>query len=119
MLCIDVAVWGIVHGLSQIIHFTHMTHMQDRALRDTIVFGVALHHAGLHTHDRKVVEELFFVGKVQVLVCTSTLACKFNVCERADDVFRLFMCTYALYCTGHVGKTCMRRHACECCPVVV
>ena len=49
--------------------------LQDRALRDTIVFGVALHHAGLHPHDRKTVEELFFAGKLQVLVCTSTLAC--------------------------------------------
>lgn len=50
--------------------------LQDHALRDTIVFGVALHHAGLHTHDRKTVEALYLAGKVQVLVCTSTLACE-------------------------------------------
>lgn len=51
--------------------------LRDRALRDTIVFGIAIHHAGLDNHDRNVVEELYFNGKVQVLVCTSTLACKF------------------------------------------
>lgn len=52
--------------------------LQDRALRDTIVFGIALHHAGLHANDRKTVEALFLAGKVQILVCTSTLACKFS-----------------------------------------
>ena len=50
--------------------------LQDRALKDTIVFGVALHHAGMHSKDRNTVEELFSSGKIQVLVCTSTLACK-------------------------------------------
>ncbi|KAJ1437488.1 P-loop containing nucleoside triphosphate hydrolase protein [Ochromonadaceae sp. CCMP2298] len=53
--------------------------LQDRALRDTIVFGVALHHAGLSQHDRKTVEELFFSAKLQVLVCTSTLAWGVNL----------------------------------------
>jgi superfamily II DNA/RNA helicase len=48
----------------------------DQALRDTIVFGVALHHGGMHPTDRSAVEELFSSGKIQVLVCTSTLACK-------------------------------------------
>jgi replicative superfamily II helicase len=43
------------------------------------VFGVALHHAGLHAHDRKTVEQLFYAGKLQVLVCTSTLACKLQL----------------------------------------
>lgn len=48
--------------------------IRDSALRDTLVFGVGIHHAGLDDHDRKVVEELFVSGKIQVLVCTSTLA---------------------------------------------
>jgi activating signal cointegrator complex subunit 3 len=48
--------------------------LRDGALRDTIVFGVGIHHAGLDTHDRTTVEELFVSGKIQILVCTSTLA---------------------------------------------
>jgi activating signal cointegrator complex subunit 3 len=48
--------------------------LSDNALRDTIVFGIGIHHAGLDTHDRVVIEELFVTGKIQILVCTSTLA---------------------------------------------
>ena len=48
--------------------------LQDSALRDTLVFGIGIHHAGLDTHDRDTVEALFVAGKIQVLVCTSTLA---------------------------------------------
>jgi replicative superfamily II helicase len=46
----------------------------DGALRHTLVYGVGLHHAGLSDHDRSTVEELFVRGRIQVLVCTSTLA---------------------------------------------
>ena len=46
----------------------------DGALRDTIVFGIGIHHAGLATSDREVVETLFIQGYIQILVCTSTLA---------------------------------------------
>jgi activating signal cointegrator complex subunit 3 len=46
----------------------------DSALRDTIVFGIGIHHAGLDNSDREAVEALFVEGKIQVLVCTSTLA---------------------------------------------
>jgi len=48
--------------------------LKDSALRDTLVFGIGIHHAGLDPHDRAVVEELFVNNKIQVLVCTSTLA---------------------------------------------
>ena len=48
--------------------------MRDRALRDTLSFGIGIHHAGLDSKDRTQVEELFCSGKIQVLVCTSTLA---------------------------------------------
>lgn len=53
--------------------------LRDKALRDSIVFGVAIHHAGLDNHDRTTVEELFFSAKIQILVCTSTLACKLSL----------------------------------------
>lgn len=64
-------------------HFLHMGEddiisvaqtLRDQALRDTIVFGIGIHHAGLDEHDRVTVENLFCEGKIQILVCTSTLA---------------------------------------------
>lgn len=48
--------------------------MVDSALKDCLVFGIGIHHAGLETSDREAVERLFVEGKIQVLVCTSTLA---------------------------------------------
>jgi activating signal cointegrator complex subunit 3 len=53
--------------------------LRDSALRDTIVFGIGIHHAGLDNHDRNTVEELFLTSKIQVLVCTSTLAWGVNL----------------------------------------
>jgi activating signal cointegrator complex subunit 3 len=46
----------------------------DPALRHCLPFGVGVHHGGLNESDRKVVENLFERGAIQVLVCTSTLA---------------------------------------------
>jgi activating signal cointegrator complex subunit 3 len=46
----------------------------DSALKHTLAFGIGIHHAGLAEYDRKTVEELFCCGKIQILVCTSTLA---------------------------------------------
>jgi activating signal cointegrator complex subunit 3 len=48
--------------------------VRDQALKHTLVFGIGIHHAGLAARDRELVEELFCNGKIQVLVCTSTLA---------------------------------------------
>lgn len=56
----------------EIISISHT--LRDNALKDTIVFGIGIHHAGLDSYDRTTVEELFINGKIQVLVCTSTLA---------------------------------------------
>jgi activating signal cointegrator complex subunit 3 len=53
--------------------------IRDGALRDTLVFGVGIHHAGLDNNDRLVVEDLFLNNKIQVLVCTSTLAWGVNL----------------------------------------
>ncbi|ONH96622.1 hypothetical protein PRUPE_7G141800 [Prunus persica] len=43
-------------------------------LRHTLQFGIGLHHVGLNDKDRSMVEELFANNKIQVFVCTSTLA---------------------------------------------
>jgi activating signal cointegrator complex subunit 3 len=48
--------------------------LNDKALRHTITFGIGLHHAGLTSHDREVVERLFLEGNIQILIATATLA---------------------------------------------
>eukprot|EP00211_Chloroparvula_japonica_P000559 CAMPEP_0119126784 /NCGR_PEP_ID=MMETSP1310-20130426/5571_1 /TAXON_ID=464262 /ORGANISM="Genus nov. species nov., Strain RCC2339" /LENGTH=1688 /DNA_ID=CAMNT_0007116969 /DNA_START=54 /DNA_END=5120 /DNA_ORIENTATION=+ len=53
--------------------------VKDSALRDVIPFGIGIHHAGLNGRDRTLVEQLFLTGKIQVLVCTATLAWGVNL----------------------------------------
>jgi len=43
-------------------------------LKQTLGFGIGMHHAGLTSDDRAIVEELFVNNKIQILVATSTLA---------------------------------------------
>jgi activating signal cointegrator complex subunit 3 len=48
--------------------------IQDDALKHTITFGIGLHHAGLSSSDRDIVERLYLGGEIRVLVATATLA---------------------------------------------
>lgn len=41
--------------------------------------GLAIHHAGLVSDDRNIIEELFIKGLIPVLLCTSTLAMGVNL----------------------------------------
>ncbi|XP_020519141.1 DExH-box ATP-dependent RNA helicase DExH14 [Amborella trichopoda] len=56
-----------------------LSQVTDLNLRHTLQFGIGLHHAGLNDRDRSLVEELFVNNKIQVLVCTSTLAWGVNL----------------------------------------
>nr|KAJ0203753.1 hypothetical protein LSAT_V11C500237010 [Lactuca sativa] len=56
-----------------------VSQVTDQNLRHTLQFGIGLHHAGLNDKDRSFVEELFANNKIQVLVCTSTLAWGVNL----------------------------------------
>lgn len=56
-----------------------LSQVSDNNLRHTLQFGIGLHHAGLNDRDRSLVEELFSNNKIQVLVCTSTLAWGVNL----------------------------------------
>mmetsp|Transcript_13654 Transcript_13654/g.49673 ORF Transcript_13654/g.49673 Transcript_13654/m.49673 type:complete len:2207 (-) Transcript_13654:489-7109(-) len=51
-----------------------LARVKDSNLKHTLQFGIGMHHAGLQEDDRKIVEHLFVTNKIQVLVCTSTLA---------------------------------------------
>ncbi|KAK3440303.1 hypothetical protein EUGRSUZ_B00583 [Eucalyptus grandis] len=56
-----------------------LSQITDQNLRHTLQFGIGLHHAGLNDRDRSLVEELFANNKIQVLICTSTLAWGVNL----------------------------------------
>ncbi|XP_074592624.1 DExH-box ATP-dependent RNA helicase DExH14 isoform X2 [Curcuma longa] len=56
-----------------------LSQITDYNLRHTLQFGIGLHHAGLNDRDRSLVEELFSNNKIQILVCTSTLAWGVNL----------------------------------------
>ena len=53
--------------------------VSDKALRHTLSFGIGLHHAGLTSRDREIVERLYVDGILQVLVATATLAWGVNL----------------------------------------
>ena len=48
--------------------------VRDTVLKQTLVFGIGMHHAGLVAEDQKIVEYLFLNDKIQILIATSTLA---------------------------------------------
>jgi replicative superfamily II helicase len=45
----------------------------DTTLKHTLMYGIAIHHAGLGSSDREIVESLFLDGSIQILVATATL----------------------------------------------
>lgn len=53
--------------------------IQDRDLQDLIRLGFGCHHAGMSRSDRSLVEDLFGMGCIRVLCCTSTLAWGVNL----------------------------------------
>jgi len=53
--------------------------VKDQNLKHSLAFGIGMHHAGLTAGDRKIVEQLFLEQKIQVLICTATLAWGVNL----------------------------------------
>jgi activating signal cointegrator complex subunit 3 len=51
-----------------------LSQVSEQTLRHTLQYGIGIHHAGLTPSDKSLVENLFVNEKIQVLVCTSTLA---------------------------------------------
>ncbi|KAF6148789.1 hypothetical protein GIB67_038122 [Kingdonia uniflora] len=58
---------------------TETAHIKNNDLKDLLPYGFAIHHAGMARADRKLVEDLFADGHVQVLVSTATLAWGVNL----------------------------------------
>ena len=57
----------------------HGLYLKDSKLRELFCLGIAFHHAGLHTEDRRSVEAAFINGYLPVLFSTSTLAMGVNL----------------------------------------
>ena len=53
--------------------------MNNEDLRDLLIYGIGIHHAGLSRNDREYVESLFADKHLQVLVSTATLAWGVNL----------------------------------------
>ncbi|WP_266079633.1 DEAD/DEAH box helicase [Haladaptatus caseinilyticus] len=61
---------------------TETQELRNDTLRNSVLDGVAFHHAGLSKNDRDMVEEWFKDGKIQILFSTSTLAWGVNLPAR-------------------------------------
>ncbi|ELP91075.1 activating signal cointegrator 1 complex subunit 3, helc1, putative [Entamoeba invadens IP1] len=48
-------------------------------LRESLPYGIGMHHAGLNEKDRDLVEDLFKSNKIQILITTATLAWGVNL----------------------------------------
>lgn len=57
----------------------YLNQIQDESLKQTLSFGIGVHHAGLSNTDRNIVEKLFREEKIQVICTTSTLAWGINL----------------------------------------
>lgn len=53
--------------------------MLFQALKETLPQGVAYMHEGLSTNDRRVVEQLFDSGAIQIAVVTRSLCFSLNI----------------------------------------
>ncbi|CAJ1934944.1 unnamed protein product [Cylindrotheca closterium] len=69
-------------GCSDLMIESVVENIQDEALRHTLAFGIGLHHAGLVSSDRDVVERMYLTGDIRVLVATATLAWGVNLPAR-------------------------------------
>ena len=56
-----------------------MEKCDNQDLKDILPFGIGIHHAGLTKRDRKMVEDLFAGGYLQLLCSTATLAWGVNL----------------------------------------
>ncbi|KAG0485466.1 hypothetical protein HPP92_009545 [Vanilla planifolia] len=89
-----------------------LSQVTDNNLRHTLQFGIGLHHAGLNDKDRSLVEELFANNRIQILVCTSTLAWGVNLPAHLVIIKRYvdFPITDILQMMGRAGRPQFDQH---------
>ncbi|OII78238.1 SEC63 domain-containing protein [Cryptosporidium andersoni] len=66
-------------NVSREILLDELSGIKSDNLKDVLPCGIAIHHAGLVRTDRKIVEDLFADGHIQILVTTATLAWGVNL----------------------------------------
>lgn len=71
--------------------------VRDSSLQNILLFGIGIHHAGLHERDRTLVEELFANQKIQVLITTATLAWGVNLPAHAVNILVFFYWIFILF----------------------
>ncbi|CAB4028021.1 probable ATP-dependent DNA helicase HFM1 [Paramuricea clavata] len=88
--------------------------LHDSKLRELVMCGVAYHHAGLDSSDRKSIEAMFTKGELPVLFATSTLAMGVNLpahlviikstMQYVKGVFEEYAESQILQMTGRAGR---------------
>ncbi|XP_054713852.1 probable ATP-dependent DNA helicase HFM1 [Uloborus diversus] len=96
----------------QLIEVANMMH--DNKLRECILSGIGIHHAGLEVSDRRLVEQLFLNNSLQVLIATSTLCMGVNfpahlviiksTAQYAAGCYREYSETQILQMIGRAGR---------------
>ncbi|CAK8676681.1 unnamed protein product [Clavelina lepadiformis] len=88
--------------------------VRNHRLRELLMKGIGYHHAGLDSHDRHIVEEIFTQGGLLVLVSTSTLAMGVNLpahlvvikstCHYVQGMFQEYTQSEILQMIGRAGR---------------
>ncbi|KAI6658705.1 ATP-dependent DNA helicase HFM1-like [Oopsacas minuta] len=95
--------------------------LKDSKLRELFSVGIAFHHAGLYTEDRRTVESAFVRGCLPVLFSTSTLAMGVNLPahlviikstqQYVEGAFREYSEPQVLQMVGRAGRPQFDTHA--------
>lgn len=93
--------------------------IRDLNLFTLITHGICVHHAGLDKNDRHVIEDLFRMGIIKVLVCTTTLAWGINMPCSTVIIYGVFSSLEIVQMCGRAGRSFKRnpdctRHALGC-----